>query len=387
MRNAEREVRSQFLAPGADIQLDGQPYQATAYRPDNLLIGPCDPERVCEMSGELSATRALLGLFSDVYLVADQSGLGKVEICYDHMEWVDRRSEPVRSGDGNVANYFGHLAFDLRGRYLSQANSVDLFAFRFRTPQEHHYMFAAATEEVLDDSCPVEWIGTRIVTPLPEGKRRIVPNRLTYLSASRTLPSRLLSQNWDGGAEWRDWFVTGIGVQELPVTPLEDLGPRLGQHLGSLYRLEQEAVYGSILRASPDPDFSGMTPLFEAMMRLTTAKDLVRNQAVLFYPQVMNDADQIRSALAGHDGLLDAAVLGRFRDEDMPVPAALEAARVRLERFQEQWREQPEAVRRNGSIAESLSHALVRLNALYDRNFARPAAVPQESVPPASAGR
>lgn len=383
--NAEREYRSQFLAPGADVALDGEAGQATAYRPDNLLIGPCDAEQVCEMSGELSSTRALLGLFPDPYLVADQTGMGKVEICYQRMEWVDRRSEPVRSGDENVANYFGRLAFDLKGRYVSQQGAIDLFAFRFRTPQEHLYMFAAAREEVLADSCPMEWIGTKIVTTLPEGRRAIVPNRLTYLSASRTLPSRLLSANWGRGAEWRDWFVTGIGVEEIPVAPLEDISSRLSQHLQSLYRLQQEAVYGSVLQTAPNPDFASMTSLYEDMMGLTTSKNLVRTQMMLFYPQVMNDVDALRSAVAGHDGLLDVQVLGRFRKDDVPVGAAVDAAHDRLQAFQAQWRALPEVVRRNGSIAESLSHALVRLNALYDKHFARPAE-PRDPPPKSGSG-
>ena len=102
-------------------------------------------------------------------------------------------------------------------------------------------------EEILQDSCPVEWIGSRIVTPLPDTRFKIVPNRLTYLSAPRTLPSRLITQNWSSGAEWRDWFVTGIGVETLPVPEAADIRPRLDQHLQAMYRLEQEAIAGGHL--------------------------------------------------------------------------------------------------------------------------------------------
>ncbi|NIV20173.1 MAG: hypothetical protein GWN54_05975, partial [Gammaproteobacteria bacterium] len=233
-------------------------------------------------------------------------GLGRVEICYDNMEWVSRRSEPVRSGDQNVANYFGHLAFDLKGRYLQQGPPADLFAFRFRAPEEQHYMFAAASDEVLDDSCPVEWFGARIVTTLPEGQRGIVPNRLTYLSAPRTLPSRLLDLNWERGAEWRDWFVTGIGVRQQPVPALEDIAPSLNQHLQSLHRLEQKAVYGAVLQDDRDTDSKGLTPLSEEVSRLGMRKSLVRSQLMNLYPQSLYDDDTLRSAVAGHGGLLDA---------------------------------------------------------------------------------
>ncbi len=116
--NAEAEFRTQRLKPGADVALDKDASQPTAFRPGDLVIAPCDTRDVCEMSGNLSATRALIGLFPDEYLVADQTGMGHIEICYRNMEWVDRRSELVRADDENVANYFGHLGFDLVGRYV-----------------------------------------------------------------------------------------------------------------------------------------------------------------------------------------------------------------------------------------------------------------------------
>ena len=39
---------------------------------------------------------------------------------------------------------------------------------------------------------------------------------------------------------------------------------------------------------------------------------------------------------------------------------------------------QPEAVRRSGTIAATLAHALMRLNALYDKYFALPAIAGEE---------
>ncbi len=123
----------------------------------------------------------------------------------------------------------------------------DIFGFRFTGSEEHHYLFAQASAEVLDDSCPVEWVGSRIVTPLREDRGGIVPNRLTYLAAARKLPSRLLQSNWDRGAEWRDWFVTGIGVEPLEVPPPAEILTRLNQHLQALYQAEQQEIYQRIM--------------------------------------------------------------------------------------------------------------------------------------------
>lgn len=383
LRVAESDYRAAVLAPGADIVLDGGAVQATAYRPSEESIGPCDAQAVCEMSGQLSATRALYGLFPNSFLLADQSGMGQVQICYDKVEWVDRRLEPVRENDPNVANYYGHLAFDLRGRYLDGEGATDLFAFRFRSPQEHHYMFAATTPEVLEDACPVEWLGQRIVSTMPGEHAGLVPNRLTYLSAARTQPSRLLARNWDRGAGWRDWFVTGIGVQPLPVPEAPDIGDALEQHLRALYQREQDSIYRDFLGTGTPLGGTPTHRLHQELLRLTTAKSMLRMLAMLFYPQTLNERDEIRAALAGQHGLLAVEVLARLYEENAPVRSIAADSAQRLAQFQQDWQAIPEAVRRTGSVAESVAQAQARLNALHARYFQAPAKLVDEQ--PASA--
>ena len=369
---AIQQHREQALAEGADIQLQLGVGQSTTYRPDSLSIGPCDTARVCEMAAPLTSTRALLGLFPEPYLIADQTRMGRVEICYDNMSWQERRQEPVRADDTNVANYYGRLGFELKGRFVRNGRVSELFGFRFRSPEEHHYLFAAMSEEVLDDECPVEWIGQRIVTPLKANRGGIVPNRLTYLSAPRMLPSRLLSQNWDRGAEWRDWFITGIGVERLVLPEPEDIGADLEQHLQALYRSEQAAVYQSLLQ----PPIRGVTPtlpsLYEQTARLSMLKALIRQQFRLFYPQVLDDSDLLRSAVAGHGGLLDEEILQRFRADSVAVQTLSRTASERLRQTEVAWEAQPAKLRRTGSVASSLAHAMMRLNAVYLRFFASP---------------
>jgi hypothetical protein len=373
------EFREKLLEEGADIALQRDSGQPTAYRPDDLMIGPCDPEAVCEMSGELSSTRALLGLFPDRYLVADPSGLGTVEICYEGVSWVNRRSEFVRADDTNVANYFGYLAFMLKGRYRSGEDTSEIFGFRFVSPNEQHYLFAAATEEVLSDECPVEWIGQRIVTPLRSDRGGVVPNRLTYLAAPRMLPSRVLANNWDRGAEWRDWFITGIGVERMELEPAADISADLNLHLRTLHRAEQAAIYQSALRPTGHGEDLGIESLYEDAVRLSTVKSLLRHQIMLFYPQLLSDSDRLRSAIAGQGGLLDNEMLANFRTDNVPVNTLNSLAYERLEQFQQAWQQQPEAVRRTGSIAGSLAHAMLRLNTLYETFFAEaPATVSPE---------
>ena len=368
---AEADFRAQRLRPGADVSLERDASQSTAYRPDDLIVGPCNPTKVCEMAGELSTTRALIGRFPDQFLLAEQSGLGKIEICYRNMEWVERRAELVRADDENVANYFGRLGFDLVGRYTENEQDSDLFAFRFTSPQEHHYLFAQASEDVLQDSCPVEWVGTQIITPLREDYG-LVPDRLTYLAASRTLPSRLLQGNWDRGAEWRDWFVTGIGVASLDVAAAPDITTRLNQHLQSLYQAEQTEIYQRVLLPSIRNAAGEDISLYDEMSAVSIAKAMLHMQIMLFYPASLADSDAIRTAIAGDAGLLERRTLPRFREDNIALTSVNTIARERLTGLQKAWAGQPVAVRREGSISASLMHAMTRINIIYRQFFTAP---------------
>ena len=371
VNEAVLEFRSRVLAPGADVVLQDNSSQRTAYRPDSLLIGPCNPQNICEMGGTLTSTRALWGLFPNEYLVADQTGLGKIEICYEDMSWDQRRFEYVRPDDTNVANYFGHLQFRLKGRFRSGDRLDDVFGFRFTSPSEHHYLFASAGDEVLEDECPVEWIGQRIVTPL-RNNRGVVPNRLTYLAAPRQLPSRLLSANWDRGAEWRDWFITGIGVEPLELEPPRDITAETNQQLQNLYRAEQAAIFQSALRPAASTEALGIKSLFDEVNTLSTNKALIRQQFMLFYPQLLSESDELRAAVAGQGGLLDSAVLTRFRADNVAADSLNRIAFERLDKLQLEWQQQAEAIKRTGSISGSLAHAMMRLNVVYQRFFAEP---------------
>jgi len=373
LREAELEFRAARLKPGADVVLHGDADQRTAFRSEAMSIAPCNSRRVCEMSGTLETTRALIGLFPDPYLIADQTGLGEVEICYDNVEWVNRRSEPVRPDDPHVANYFGQLSFDLVGRYRENGALTNVFGFTYVSPTEHHYLFAAADEEVLEDSCPTEWVGSRIVTPMTARQGlRIVPNRLTYLAAARTLPSQLINANWSRNEEWRDRFVTGLDVTPLAFPPDPSIRDRVNQHLQAMYQAEQSALYNALFRPPSRAAGAAADSLFDHLEELTASKALLRSYMDLFYPQFMVDSSEIRAALEGQDSLLERSVLQRFREGNVAVSSINEVGIARLEQFRALWNRQPEAVLRSGSPSISVAHSITRLNALYNQFFAAP---------------
>jgi hypothetical protein len=377
LREAELEFRADRLKSGADVVLHGDASQRTAYRTEELIIGPCDPGMVCEMSGQLEATRALIGQFPDTYLIADQTGLGSIEICYENMQWVNRRAVPVRPDDPHVANYFGQLSFDLVGRFWEKDAATRVFGSNFVSPDEYHYLFAAATDEVREDSCPTEWVGTKIVTSLNKNNGfRVVPDRLTYLASARKKPSEVIGANWSRGSEWRDWFVTGLGVTPHEYNQDEGIFDRVNQHLQSLYQAEQSVLYSSLLRPQSRGRRNDGESLLDLQEELTARKALVRSYINLFYPAHMIDSDEIRGSLEGYDALLDTAVLRRFREANVAVASINETGLSRLEKFQVDWSRQSDTVRRSGSIATSVAHAIIRLNTLYLDFFVLPVEKP-----------
>ncbi|MDZ4731821.1 MAG: hypothetical protein SH820_17975 [Xanthomonadales bacterium] len=374
IREAELEFREMRLQSGADVVLSGNANQKTAYRTDGLVIGPCELESSCEMTQPLEATRALIGLFPDAYLLADQTGMGQLEICYDHTAWVERRAESVRPEDPNVANYFGRLSFELKGRYREGDQSRDIFGSTFVSPEEHNYLIAAASDEVLQDECPMEWVGSRIVTTRNDQQGfHIVPNRLTYLAASRSRPSELMTANWSKGEEWRDRFITGHGVSPIEFEADKGIYDRLGQHLRTLYQAEQQAIYGGMLRSTQSDNIEDFRMLNALLNRVTTFKALLQAELVLFYPETMLDSDDIRAMLEGQGGLLDENIIRRFRASNAAISEIHQAGLTRLDRFQALWKQQPEAVVRSGSVPVSLAHAMARLNYIDQLYFASPA--------------
>jgi hypothetical protein len=374
IRETELEFREAKLKPGADIVLHGDASQKTAYRSEDMSIGPCDPAAYCEMTGELEATRALIGQFPDPNLIADQTGLGRVEICYENVRWVERRAEPVRPEDPQVANYFGKLSFDLIGRYQEKGETRRVFGANFVSPDEYHYLFAAATDDVHEDSCPTEWVGTKIVTRLGnKNPIRVVPDRLTYMASARKKPSEIINANWSKGSQWRDWFVTGLGVTPYEFEPDEGLSDRVDQHLQGIYQAEQSVLYSELLRPQSRGGRFDDETLLELQEELTARKALVRSYINLFYPGHLIDSDEIRAALEGYDALLDTRVLRRFRESNIAVASINELGLSRLEEFESNWRRQLDTVRRSGSISTSVAHALMRLNALYLDFFVHPA--------------
>ena len=136
-------------------------------------------------------------------------------------------------------------------------------------------------------------------------------------------------------------------------------------------------MYGALTSPGEGPE-----ELFEELSQVSTSKMLLRTQMMLFFPHILIHSDGLREAVAGQGGLLDRRMVIGARQQDLPVDLLMAGANERTDSFREAWRSLPETVRRRGSIADSVAHAMIRLNAIHDQYFAVPPQAPPRSVPP-----
>ncbi len=378
MAEARGALVQEVIRPGADIDLDRGADQATAYRPENLLVRPCPGAATCGARSELSVSRALLGLFPNAYLLADQIGMGSIMLCYEAVRWVDREARPARGGDTEVARYFGRLSFELVGGFDSNAGTETVFRQRLTAADPEHYLFAAAEPALLERDCPHGLAGEAIASSLPEGRMGLVPSRLTYFVSTPVTADGLLTANWDRGAEWRDWFVTGGRVELLERSEPEAMNQAVAAQLASLASRRERQLAARLLSplSGDSPD-----PLTMAMAEVSELNALLRRHLELHYPRLLRHHDPLRSLLTGESGLLSRDRVRQMRDGGIPMSQVPSMGRERLERFRELWLSYPTALRETGHLAPELDYGLEQLAALIALSRLPPAA---DAEPPAA---
>ena len=219
--------------------------------------------------------------------------------------------------------------------------AFDVFGFNFISPEEYHYLFGPNTEEVLDDLCPVEWVGSRIVTPLGSDRViRVVPDRLTYLAAARARPSELFANNWERNQQWREVIVTGQGAKPHEYGDGSIISERVERHLQGLYKAEQAALYNALFTPARRTWRRREVSLNDMLGELDSRKDLLGSYINLLYPQFMVDSDHARGSLEGDEALLDGSVLRRFRQEGVPTSSLHESGLARMEDLNAWWNQQ-----------------------------------------------
>lgn len=333
------EERAEFIAanlkPGADVDLTLGASQPTSFRPEDISVGPCDTESVCGVGLQLQGSRGLYSLFPDEYLLAHQTQLGIISLCYSQVEWVERRAELPQGRPKAMADYYGKLAFVLEGRYSGLENPV--FRRRLVGQNEHQYLFGANNEQVLADPCPRDRLDRQVHAELPERRFNLVPRRLTFMTAERTSPAKLFERNWEAEEQWRDAMLTGQA--EILIAPPEEpqIADQLTGHLGLLYRRLNEELYQSMLNRNRLAGDNGEVDLAEILGQLDTHKRALIAIATVLAPYRLAHNVELRAAVNGENGLLDRAAVLRLRQEGVPVREIGPVASQRFGLAQQVW--------------------------------------------------
>ncbi|MGY6588076.1 MAG: hypothetical protein ACXIUB_07255 [Wenzhouxiangella sp.] len=359
---AERQFLVDNTRASSDLDLAQGPSQATSYRPESLMVMPCAQRDTCGARSPLSVSRALLSLFPSQYLLADQLGLGEVSLCYGEVVWVDREQRVARSGDSRVANYHGRLQFELFGEFQRDDSMETVFAYRLTAQSPQHYLFAAASDEVLDTACPRELIGQPVASQLPDDRPGLVPNRLTYFAAAPTTPEAELLANWERGAEWRDWFITGSQLEALITPEPDSLVDEVAASLQSLaQRRERQIIARLLIQASSN---GSEDPLAAAMQSVSEWVTLFRATMELHYPGVARHDPIVRGALRGDQGLVHRDRLRQLRDQQVPMREVAAQGVDQVQALLDYWRTLPASLRERGQPSPELDFGLDQLEAL-----------------------
>lgn len=365
---AQAAFYAEVTRPQADIDLDSDSTQLTRYRPEGLTIGPCAETEVCGVTAQLPVSRALLSEFPNAFLLADQLRLGQLDLCYQDIRWEDRQARSVPNNDPRVANYFGYLSFDLVGTFERSGQTQTVFRHRLRSTEARHYLFASSAPEVLELACPNAMAGQPIASELVEDHLGLVPNRLTYFVSQPTTARAELLANWDQGAEWRDWFVTGGRVEKFVLSEGVELAVEVDAELDRLARQRDRALSARML-SRLNPAQSVPDALTAAMAEVAENTALMRRVLEIHYPRVIRQDPIIRGLLTGEGGLLNRDRVRQLGDTELVFGEVVALGRTRLDRLREHWSGLPVELRESGQVSPELVFAAERL--AYLRRLSR----------------
>lgn len=331
IRQLISEFNAENLTQGSDINLLENVEQQSNYRVENVSIMECDAQNSCGVHIELESSRALFGLFPNHLLVADQLKLGSLKLCYDNVGWEQRRAAPTHLNNDSVANYFGHFSFSLKGYYDEEL----VFERKLTDAQEYLYLFAENSEEVSNIYCPLPIVGKNIATELKEGTYGLVPNRLTFLTASRADENEILQSNWSKGQEWRDKILSDEG-QKIHLDELSDLSSDIHQAYQTKAAELQALIYQTILATKSSPT-DIQKQLVEGFNDMQRSKDLF---AALNYFLRMDELmlnDDLHGILFGEDKIPDLDAIQQFYQNQTNINVLISSIDENMNLNKEKW--------------------------------------------------
>jgi hypothetical protein len=293
IKQVAEEFNQQNLRVDSDLNLFDSVEQNSNYRVVDAQITACDAQKSCGVHVQLESSRALFGLFPNHLLVADQLKLGQLKLCYDNVGWENRRSASTHLDNTSVANYFGNFSFSLKGFYDEKL----VFEKNIISDQEDYYLFAQNNDEVLASYCPLSMIGSKILTRLERGTYGLVPNRLTFLTASRASEANILTANWSAGYEWRDKLVGEESVALLE-NKLQDYNTDIQKAYQQKATDLQELIYATLMNNAVNPTEKQqlLTEQFKNLQRLTA---LLQSTLSIIQPDALMGNDQLHGLFFG----------------------------------------------------------------------------------------
>ncbi len=283
------------LSPNNDVDLFKSSDQQTNYVPDEFMVEPCDVKQSCGTFVTLEPSTELLNLFPNHLKLAEQFGLGQLDICYDQVEWHNRKAVATHLDNNKIANFEGQLAIRLNGMYQDKK----VFSKTLISEQRHVYLFGENNQATLDLACPLPLVGKQINTKLDRGTFGLLPNRLTFLTAQKVDINAVLRNNW---SQWQssigDQGFSYFDEMNAVKTSLSDA---FLQHVNDL----QQQIYRKLI--TNNQSRTNDSALSKAVFDYLTQRQLISHMATGLYPQKYAGHAGIRAALSGDEELVDMA--------------------------------------------------------------------------------
>lgn len=315
------------LKPGNDVDLFQSIEQKSKYIPENFVIGPCAVTQACGAYVVLEPSNELLNLFPNHLKLAEQFGLGSLEICYDQVEWQQRKTTPTHLENNKIANFEGQLYLQLNGRF----NDQTVFTKPLLSEQRHVYLFGENNQETLDMACPISLIGKQINTTLDRGTFGLFPNRLTFLTAQKVDINAVIRSNWSDWQTQLSQDPEGFSYFDEMNGMKATLNDALLGHVNDL----QQQIYRKLI--TNNFSRTNDSALSKAAFDFLTHRKLLTHMATGLYPQRYASSTTLRQALSGQQRLVDMNFFRQAYQQQTNVITMMQQGDASFATHQDSW--------------------------------------------------
>lgn len=331
LQNVVNEFKLENLSENSDLDLLENFGSGSYFGIEDYKIQACDAQSSCGVHVKLDSSKALFGLFPNHLLEAHQLQLGQLKLCYDSVGWENRRPSATHLDNDSVANYYGNFSFSLKGFY----NDSLVFERKLIDSQEQLYLFAANSEEVLETTCPLSIVGSKIPTQLKRGTFGLVPNRLTFLTASRANESDILLRNWSNGEEWKDKILSSE-ASILVDNNLNDLTTEIQKAYQRKAIQLQETIYKALLNTMTQPS-KAQQQLGDAFAKMQLNKKMFYALSFILYGDEVLINDEMHGLFFGEDKLPDYDTITDYFRKQLNIKLFLSSVDENLKLNQQKW--------------------------------------------------